>query len=52
MSNFVRINFQKKSNRGGIRHMKDFNVKFEESLPSNFLNGVYQRSPVKAPSKC
>lgn len=37
MSNFVRINFRKKTNKGGIRHMKDFNVKFEESLPSNFF---------------
>jgi putative transposase len=37
MLNFVRINFRKKTNKGGIRHMKDFNVKFEESLPSNFI---------------
>ena len=37
MPNFVKIIFCQKTNKGGIRHMKDFNVKFEESLPSNFI---------------
>lgn len=34
MPNFVKILLRQKTNKGGTRHMKDFNVKFEESLPS------------------
>jgi len=37
MPNFVRIIFRQIKNKGGIRHMKDFNVKFDESLPLNFF---------------
>jgi putative transposase len=38
MPNFVKVIFSQKTNKGGIRHMKDFTVKLEESLPSNFFD--------------
>jgi len=37
MPNFVKIIFGQIKNKVGIRHMKDFNVKFDKSLLSNFF---------------
>jgi transposase-like protein len=41
MLNFVKIPC-KKNNKGGIRHMKDFTAKVEESLPENFFKTTFQ----------
>jgi putative transposase len=38
MPNFVKIFFAGKTNKGGIRHMKDFTVELPESLPLEYAD--------------
>lgn len=42
MLNFVKICFEEKINKGGIRHMKDFIEKFKESLHENLINLTFR----------
>jgi transposase-like protein len=42
MLNFVKLCFVKRNNKGGIRHMKDFIAKFQESLYENLINVTFQ----------
>ncbi|UCH96683.1 MAG: IS256 family transposase, partial [Candidatus Aminicenantes bacterium] len=42
MLNFVKICFEEKINKGGIRHMKDFIEKFKESLHENLIKLTFR----------
>jgi len=42
MLNFVKIYFEEKNHKGGIRHMKDFSEKFKKSLQENLINSTLQ----------
>jgi transposase-like protein len=42
MLNFVKIFCSKKNHKGGIRHMKDFIEKFQESLQENLINLTFR----------